>query len=64
MFGCVFAMQVLPLMICEKKEDFDDKSIVDDMEKNVNEWMKNDPQLKMVFGGNLLEMVEKGFLQM
>jgi hypothetical protein len=64
MWGCFFAMQMLPMLICEKKEDLDSESIKDDMEKNVNEWMKNDPQLKMVLGGNLLEMVEKGILQM
>jgi hypothetical protein len=36
------------------------------MEININEWMKNNPQLKMVMVmvGNLLEMVENCFLKM
>jgi hypothetical protein len=55
---------MLPMFICEKKAALDPESIVDHLGENILEWMKNDPQIKMVMSGNLLEMVEKGLLEM
>jgi hypothetical protein len=78
MFGFLSAMQLLPMIICKKEDaigqtDLDLSSITtrEDVEKMeeqgkdiMQKIMKNEPQVKMVMGGMILEMVQKGIFEL
>jgi hypothetical protein len=78
MFGFTTAMQMLPMILCKKEDavgqnDLDltnittkegAEKLAKDGKEMFEKMMKNEPQIKMVLGGSILEMIEKGVIEL
>jgi hypothetical protein len=76
--GFSVSLQLVPMILCKKEDiigqgDIDFSKIMDPESKKVEikklqnakmAAIKNEPQIKTVIGGNMLEMIERGIIKL